>query len=116
MPSKPITTRFGLSSAPPGIVSITGDISIMLDQDCNLSYAQIFDTMAESTAYAIKSAMRSRLMPSDEDLRFLTEKAKAVQEKQGDKYARDWLVSFLDPQKYSVNADFSVSAVGQMCI
>ena len=103
---KPITTRFGLSS---DAVSISGDISIRVD--CNMPYTEIYDKMAESTAYALKSALRSRLMPSDEDVQFLTEKAKSIEGKHGSEYARDWIVSYLDPQKYHIDTDFSVKLI-----
>jgi len=105
---KPITTRFGLSSAPPGAVSISGEISITMDADCKLTYSEIYEQMAESTAYALKSALSSRLTPSDGDIKFLSEKAISIRNTRGEEYAREWLVSYLDPQKYSIDADFSV--------
>jgi hypothetical protein len=98
-----LTTRFGVGDEK---VSIKGDMEITVPE--GMPFTQVYSSMTEQVVEALKSAMRSRLDPSPDDITTLMAIVHKLQATRGAEYAREWIKGCLDPCKYDVSDDLEL--------
>ena len=99
------TFRFGLNQAGTSI-SISGEVCITSPE--GMPYTQVYAELAEEAARIFKQAMHSRLDPSKQDIRTISETAKNLRAIHGNTYARSWIEGGLDPLKYTITDALNV--------